>query len=141
MAARTSCAASSPATPPRLRNRSRPGSNGATTSSFWTSGTLATILALNLGLRYELPKVPYSPSGLANALSPDGTSLVPATTVPEYKFTNPNHNQWAPRVGVAYRSRGIGSFAAGSRVSTTAATMNAHHLPFLNPPFSTNFYL
>src|SRR5262245_39234035 len=60
-------------------------------------------LSLNIGVRYELPTVPVSPSGIANVLSADETTLIPPTKTPNYKFTLPNHNQWAPRFGFAYR--------------------------------------
>ena len=56
-------------------------------------------LTLNIGIRYELPTVPVSPSGIANALSPDGKTLLPTRQTPNYGFTLPNHKQWAPRVG------------------------------------------
>jgi hypothetical protein len=96
-------------------------------------------LSLNIGLRYELPKVPYSPTGIANVLSPDGTSLVPATATPEYKFTDPNRNQWAPRVGAAYRLKGDWVIRGGIGVYYSPATMNALTILSLNPPFSKTF--
>lgn len=96
-------------------------------------------LSVNIGLRYELPKVPYSPSGIANALSPDGTSLVPATATPNYKLTDPNWNQWAPRLGFAYRMKGEWVVRGGAGLYYSPATMNAFTILSLNPPFSTNF--
>ncbi|MCU1225579.1 MAG: hypothetical protein JWQ42_3672 [Edaphobacter sp.] len=96
-------------------------------------------LSLNLGIRYELPKVPYSPSGIANVLSPDGSTLTPPTTTPNYKFTKPNRNQWAPRVGAAYRLKGDWVIRGGAGVYYSPATMNALTILSLNPPFSTNF--
>jgi len=96
-------------------------------------------LTLNLGLRYELPKVPYSPSGLANTLSPDGTSLTPNTVTPNYKLTQPNHDQVAPRVGFAYRIRGNWVLRGGAGLYYSPPTMNALTLLSLNPPFSANF--
>jgi len=96
-------------------------------------------LSINIGLRYELPKVPYSPSGIANVLGPDGASLVPATTTPNYKFTDTNWNQWAPRLGLAYRMKGDWVIRAGAGLYYSPATMNALTILSLNPPFSTNF--
>ena len=96
-------------------------------------------LTLNLGLRYELPKVPYSPSGLANVLSPDGTSLVPNTVTPNYKFTEPNHKQVAPRVGFTYRMPGEWVLRGGAGLYYSPDTMNTITILSLNPPFSHNF--
>jgi hypothetical protein len=72
-------------------------------------------------------------------LSPDGTSLVPATATPEYKFTDPNRNQWAPRVGAAYRLKGDWVIRGGIGVYYSPATMNALTILSLNPRFSTTF--
>ena len=61
-------------------------------------------LTLNYGLRYELPTVPYSVNGEARILNPAQTALVPATLpAPGLKFNGPNHDNWAPRLGFAYR--------------------------------------
>jgi hypothetical protein len=96
-------------------------------------------LSLNLGIRYELPTVPTAPSGLANTLSPDGTTLVPNSVVPGYVFTNPNHNQWAPRVGFAYRAGGSWVVRGGAGLYYSPDTTNVITILSLNPPFSTNF--
>ena len=48
-------------------------------------------LSLNIGLRYELPMVGSSPSGVGNALNREGTALVPETQTPNAKFTLPDH--------------------------------------------------
>jgi Carboxypeptidase regulatory-like domain/TonB dependent receptor len=96
-------------------------------------------LSVNIGLRYELPKVPYSPSGIANVLNQQGTALTPATATPNYKFTNPNWNQWAPRLGLAYRLKDNWVIRAGVGLYYSPATMNALTILSLNPPFSTNF--
>jgi hypothetical protein len=96
-------------------------------------------LSLNLGLRYELPTAPVSPSGIANALNPAGTALVPATTTPNYVFTLPNHNQWAPRVGFAYRATPAWVVRGGIGIYYSPFTMNAITILSLNPPYGTNF--
>ncbi|HWB31779.1 MAG TPA: TonB-dependent receptor [Acidobacteriaceae bacterium] len=96
-------------------------------------------LSLNLGIRYELPYVAYSPSGIANFLSDDGTTLIPATTTPGYKYTDPNHEQWAPRIGFAYRAGGGWVVRGGAGLYYSPATMNALTILSLNPPFSTNY--
>ena len=96
-------------------------------------------LTLNIGLRYELPTVPVSPSGIANVLSPDGTTLIPATKTPNYKFTLPNHSQWAPRFGFAYRLGPSWVLRGGFGVYYSPDTTNTVTILSLNPPFGTNF--
>lgn len=96
-------------------------------------------LSLNLGLRYDLPTVPTSPSGIANALSPDGTSLIPNPPARNYKFTNPNHAEWAPRIGAAYRISNNWVVRAGGGVYYSADTLNSITILSLNPPFANNF--
>jgi hypothetical protein len=70
-------------------------------------------LTLLYGLRYELPTVPYSLNGYGRIINRDYTALIPATDAtsgatykpqPGFKFIGPNHNLWAPRLGVAYRA-------------------------------------
>jgi hypothetical protein len=96
-------------------------------------------LSLNIGLRYELPTVPVSPTGIANALNGAGTALVPATTTPNYEFTLPNHNQWAPRFGFAYRIGTKWVARGGFGVYYSPETTNAITILSLNPPFGTNY--
>jgi hypothetical protein len=96
-------------------------------------------LSLNVGLRYELPTVPTAPSGLANTLSADGTTLVPNTVTPGYVFTKPNHNQWAPRVGFAYRAGAGWVVRGGAGLYYSPDTTNVITILSLNPPFSTNY--
>jgi hypothetical protein len=96
-------------------------------------------ISLNLGLRYELPTVPTSPSGLANTLSPDGTKLIPASTTPGYVLTLPNHDQWAPRFGFAYRVGDGWVVRGGAGLYFSPDTTNAITILSGNPPFTTNF--
>ena len=96
-------------------------------------------LTLNIGLRYELPTVPVSPTGIANALSADGTTLVPTGTVPNYKFTLPNHDQWAPRFGFAYRLGTRWVVRGGFGIYYSPDTNNSITILSLNPPFGSNF--
>jgi len=69
-------------------------------------------LTLNYGLRYDLPTVPYSLNGYARNLNADQTALIPSsdaltantfTPTPGFKFGRPTHDNWGPRLGVAYR--------------------------------------
>jgi len=96
-------------------------------------------LSLNIGLRYEIPTVPVSPSGIANVLSADETTLVPAAKTPNYKFTLPNHNQWAPRFGFAYRAGSKWVVRGGFGIYYSPDTTNTITILSLNPPFGTNF--
>ena len=96
-------------------------------------------LTLNIGLRYELPTVPVSPSGIANVLSADGTTLIPSTTTPNYKFTLPNHNQWAPRFGFAYRLGSSWVVRGGFGIYYSPDTTNTVTILSLNPPYGSNF--
>jgi hypothetical protein len=98
-------------------------------------------LTLNLGLRYELPTVPYSLNGYARILNPQQTALIPASSAtllanfvptPGFKFIGPNHNDWAPRLGFAYRVTpqtvirgGIGLYYNANQLNTfTLSTEN-----------------
>ena len=56
-------------------------------------------LTVNIGLRYELPTVPYTINGNATTLNPEQTALIPSNPpVPGFRFINPNHNDWAPQL-------------------------------------------
>jgi hypothetical protein len=96
-------------------------------------------LSLNIGLRYELPTVPVSPTGFANVLNADGSALTPNAVTPNRKLTLPNHNQWAPRVGFAYRMGANWVVRGGAGIYYSPFTMNAVTVLSLNPPFSKNF--
>jgi len=95
-------------------------------------------LSLNIGLRYEIPTVPVSPAVLQRPQC-RRNRLVPANQDAHYKFTVPNHKQWAPRFGFAYR---VGSQWVGSRrfgIYYSPDTTNVITILSLNPPFGTNF--
>jgi hypothetical protein len=95
-------------------------------------------LSLNLGLRYELPTVPTSPSGIANVLNAAGTALIPNQPAP-YKFTMPNHSEWAPRIGIAYRLTPNWVIRSGGGIYYSPDTLNPITVLSLNPPFAENF--
>jgi outer membrane receptor protein involved in Fe transport len=71
-------------------------------------------LTVDYGIRYELPTVAYTINGVATELNPNQTALVGGT--PGYRFTAPNHEDWAPRVGVAYRITDKTVFRAGAGI-------------------------
>jgi Carboxypeptidase regulatory-like domain len=96
-------------------------------------------LTLNLGLRYELPTVPTSPSGIANVLNAAGTALIPNPPAPHYKFTLPNHAEFAPRIGLAYRLSPKWVVRSGAGIYYSPDTLNPITILSLNPPFAENF--
>lgn len=97
-------------------------------------------LTLNLGLRYEIPTVPTTPTGNATILNAEQTELIPADAPqPGFEFTNPDHNNWAPRIGFAYRMGENWVARGGFGLYYNANQTNSYTLLSLNPPFS-NFF-
>jgi hypothetical protein len=94
-------------------------------------------LTLNYGLRYELPTVPYTINGNATELNPNQTALVGGT--PGYRFIAPNHNDWAPRLGFAYRISDKTVFRAGGGIYYNPNQTNSYTFLNTNPPFSPIF--
>jgi Carboxypeptidase regulatory-like domain/TonB dependent receptor-like, beta-barrel len=94
-------------------------------------------LTLNLGLRYELPTVPYTINGVASILNPTQTALIVAT--PGYGFIAPNHNNWAPRVGFAYRINEKTVFRGGAGIYYNPNQTNSYTFLNTNPPWATIF--
>ncbi len=104
-------------------------------------------LTLNYGLRYELPTVPYSLNGYTRILNANETALVPATTaatpgafvpVPGFKFINPTHNLWAPRLGFAYRATDHSTLRGGFGIYYNANQLNTYTLTTQNYPLSAS---
>ncbi|QNI30589.1 TonB-dependent receptor [Alloacidobacterium dinghuense] len=104
-------------------------------------------LTLNYGLRYELPTVPYSLNGYARILNPDQTALIPAsnasvaadfTPTPGFKFNAPNHNNWAPRIGFAYRATENTTLRGGFGIYYNANQLNTYTLTTQNYPLSAS---
>lgn len=104
-------------------------------------------LTLNYGVRYELPTVPYSLDGYARILNPDQTALIPTssatvaknfTPVPGFKFNNPNHNDWAPRIGFAYRASNNTVVRGGFGIYYNANQLNSYTLTTSNYPLSAS---
>ncbi|MPZ18135.1 MAG: hypothetical protein GEV06_09520 [Luteitalea sp.] len=97
-------------------------------------------LTLNLGLRYEIPTVPTTPTGNATILNAEQTELIPADAPqPGFEFTDPDHNNWAPRIGFAYRMGENWVARGGFGLYYNANQTNSYTLLSLNPPFS-NFF-
>lgn len=94
-------------------------------------------LSLNLGLRYELPTVPYTVNGYALILNPTWTAMLPANPPqPGMKLTGPDHNNWAPRFGLAYRLTPRTVIRAGFGVYYNPNQTNTFTFLSNNPPFS-----
>ncbi len=95
-------------------------------------------LTLNLGLRYELPTVPYSVNGNGSILNPGLTAFIPGNAPQKgFQFINANHKDWAPRVGFAYRLLGNTVIRGGFGMYYNANQTNSFTLASTNPPFAT----
>ena len=92
-------------------------------------------LTLNYGLRYELPTVPYTINGIATELNPAQTALVGGT--PGFRFIAPNHNDWAPRLGFAYRFNEKTVFRGGGGIYYNPNQTNSYTFLNTNPPYTT----
>ncbi len=96
-------------------------------------------LTLNYGVRYELPTVPYSVNGYATELNPQQTLLVPPNPPqPGFKFIYPNHKDWAPRIGFAYRVTGNTVFRGGYGIYYNPNQTDDFTFLNLNPPFTSS---
>jgi hypothetical protein len=104
-------------------------------------------LTLNYGLRYELPTVPYSLNGYTRILNADDSALIPATTAttpgtfkptPGFKFIDPTHNDWAPRLGFAYRAMNTSVLRGGFGIYWNANQLNTYTLTTQNYPLSAS---
>ncbi|MBS1873714.1 MAG: TonB-dependent receptor [Acidobacteria bacterium] len=91
-------------------------------------------LTVNYGIRYELPTVPYTINGNASYLSQDQSTLIVAK--PGTRFTAPNHKNWAPRLGFAYRINDKTSFRGGAGIYYNANQTNSYTFLNTNPPWS-----
>jgi hypothetical protein len=98
-----------------------------------------TKLTLTLGLRYELPTVPESLNGNATILNPRQTAFIPATVPHSIPLINPNHLNFAPRVGFAYRFTPRWVVRGGYGIYYNPNQLNSYTLATTNPPFATIF--
>jgi hypothetical protein len=120
---------------PQVRGQVASWRNGFFVLDNWQASRKLT---LNYGLRYELPTVPYTVNGNATTLNPDQTALVPANPpVPGFKFINPNHKNFAPRFGFAYRMTEKTVVRGGYGIYYNPNQANTFTFLNTNPPFST----
>jgi hypothetical protein len=121
------------ATPgPEIRGRTAEWRDGFFVLDKWQASRKLTI---NYGLRYELPTVAYTINGVATELNPDQTALVGGT--PGFRFTAPNHSDWAPRLGFAYRISEKTVFRAGGGIYYNPNQTNSYTFLNTNPPYTT----
>ncbi len=102
---------------------------------------------LQYGIRYELPQVAYSLNGVGRKLTPDQIALYPAqggtnaqnaTSYRGYEYTNPNHDNIAPRIGFAYRVTDKTVVRGGGGIYYNAVQLNAFTLTNQNYPYSSS---
>lgn len=107
--------------------------NGAFLSDDWRVNQRLT---LNLGVRYELFTVPVDPYGRLRILDPnDMSKLIPEPYVSAKLFKG-DHNNWAPRIGFAYRPFGQKTVLRGGYgIYYNANQLNNFTLLQSNPPF------
>jgi hypothetical protein len=121
------------ATPgPEIRGRTAEWRDGFFVLDKWQASRKLTI---NYGLRYELPTVAYTINGVATELNPNQTAIVGGT--PGFHFTAPNHSDWAPRLGFAYRISEKTVFRAGGGIYYNPNQTNSYTFLNTNPPYTT----
>ena len=96
-------------------------------------------LTLNYGLRYELQTVPYSVAGFARELNANQTAAVPDTVPsPGFRFHDPNHKNFAPRLGAAYRLNDKTVIRLGIGIYYNPNQTNTFTFLTTNPPFGNS---
>ena len=117
---------------PEVRGRTAEWRDGFFVTDKWQVSRKFTI---DYGIRYELPTVAYTINGVATELNPNQTALVGGT--PGFHFTAPNHTDWAPRVGFAYRITEKTVFRAGGGIYYNPNQTNSYTFLNTNPPYTT----
>jgi len=117
---------------PEVRGRTAEWRDGFFVTDKWQ---VSRKLTVDYGIRYELPTVAYTINGVATELNPNQTALVGGT--PGYHFTAPNHSDWAPRVGLAYRITDKTVFRAGAGIYYNPNQTNSYTFLNTNPPYTT----
>ena len=96
-------------------------------------------ITLTYGLRYELATVPESINGNGRILDPTDSMFIPVTVPKSIPYNNPNHKNFAPRFGFAYRATNKWVVRGGFGIYYNANQLNTYTLPITNPPYSTIF--
>lgn len=110
--------------------------NGFFVLDNWTASRKLTI---NYGLRYELQTVPYSVAGFARELNREQTKPVPDTVPsPGFRFHDPNHKSFAPRLGIAYRANEKTVVRLGFGIYYNPNQTNSFTFLTTNPPFGNS---
>lgn len=117
---------------PEVRGRTAEWRDGFFVTDKWQ---ITRKLTVDYGIRYELPTVAYTINGVATELNPNQTALVGGT--PGFHFTAPNHSDWAPRLGVAYRINDKTVFRAGAGIYYNPNQTNSYTFLNTNPPYTT----
>lgn len=117
---------------PEVRGRTAEWRDGFFVTDKWQ---VTRKLTLDYGIRYELPTVAYTINGVATELNPAQTALVGGT--PGFRFTYPNHSDWAPRLGLAYRITEKTVFRAGGGIYYNPNQTNSYTFLNVNPPYTT----
>ena len=124
---------------PQVRNIAAEWRDGFWVTDNWR---VTKRLTLDLGLRYELPTVPYTVNGYATILNTSMTALIPSNPPQRgYELTSPNHKDFAPRIGAAYRVTEKTVFRLGYGIYYNPNQTNSFTFLSVNPPFafSTSF--
>jgi hypothetical protein len=119
---------------PEVRGRVAEWRDGFFVLDKWQASRKLTV---NYGLRYELPTVAYTINGNASELNADQSALVVAT--PGFHFTYPNHKNWAPRLGIAYRISDKTVLRGGGGIYYNPNQTNSYTFLNTNPPFAPIF--
>lgn len=110
--------------------------NGFFVLDNWTASRKLTI---NYGIRYELQTVPYSVAGFARELNRDQTKPVPdVVPSPGFRFHDPNHKNFAPRLGIAYRMNEKTVLRLGAGIYYNPNQTNSFTFLTTNPPFGNS---
>ncbi len=96
-------------------------------------------LTLTFGVRYELPIVPQSTTGNGTILNPEQTGFIPSQVPAKIPFHQADRNNWAPRLGFAYRLPSRFVIRGGAGIYYNPNQTNSYTLATTNPPFSSIF--
>jgi len=117
---------------PEIHGHVREFRNGFYVQDKWQ---VSRKLTLSYGLRYELPMVPITINGVATELNPNQTAIIGGT--PGFQLLSPQHSDWAPRLGFAYRITEKTVFSGGGGIYYNPNQTNSFTFLNTNPPYTT----